>query len=443
MITQNLKSDFIFTLAEKYDIQFNAEKGFVFLDEAYEGFKNEYISLANSRDTHLINYLKSTPNFYRTFLPYDENVFRTAFQIQWYYDEIIIYDPIIFQLQIPDESNIENKKHRLVRFLKFLNAFRESITEGFIIFANYDSLKNQQQEANNEKIQLLVQDNDVRDQLDTLVKVFKMETTQGKAIGNFNVRSFYRSKSTFFPVMNTPQQDENGMFYVDYDFVGSTHSLLSLEEIKKLNIYERVYKEYTNDYKKEVSEILNHLIVGALINAPVLYSRSVDAIVMNKLGEVISANNITNKSFEITLPFVDNISPEKLLELRLKIPSAFLDFRNTMVELIFELQKQKIEGQIFEVKVQQKINPMLKKLDAEMKTSIQKAKIQGIITPAISAIGAFALWKLGFDISKLTSILFGGTGVATEMNVIIKRLEDINNAKANPLYFLWKVKNSK
>jgi hypothetical protein len=78
------------------------------------------------------------------------------------------------------------------------------------------------------------------------------------------------------------------------------------------------------------------------------------------------------------------------------MPNAFLEFRNLMFDIIYDYKKSEVEPEILEIKIQQKINPLLRKLDAEMNNSLTKAKIIDAGLPLVSGIGA-----LGFGISVL------------------------------------------
>jgi len=99
-------SDFIFALSEKYKISLDPTKHAEFSDEQYYGFCDEYISQCENRDRTLKQHLIDTPNLFRTFLPWREYVFDTVLQTQWYYDELIIYDPVYLKFKILDQVTL-------------------------------------------------------------------------------------------------------------------------------------------------------------------------------------------------------------------------------------------------------------------------------------------------------------------------------------------------
>ena len=132
-------SNFIFPLADKYRIPIDNLNPAEFSDETYFGFCQEYIDQARTRDINLKLHLHNKPNLFRAFLPWRDYIFNTVFQLQWYYDELVIYDPIIFEISHFKTGNIEDDKRKLRELLVFLNSLKESINGGFLLFASYDT----------------------------------------------------------------------------------------------------------------------------------------------------------------------------------------------------------------------------------------------------------------------------------------------------------------
>lgn len=196
------------------------------------------------------------------------------------------------------------------------------------------------------------------------------------------------------------------------------------------------------EYPIEFIEILHYLRIGTELNSPVLFDRKLDELVLANIESFEKEKTSINVDsyYKLTLPFVDGIPPERLLDLRTNMPNAFLDFRNSMFEIIFDLQKNGFQKEIFELKIHQRVNPLLSKLDTEMKNSLLKAKVLGIGVPIVSGLGAWGLWQVGVDASKIASLILGGAGIPAEMKVITDRLVDRNTSKLNPFYYLWKAK---
>ncbi len=438
-------SSFIFLLAEKYQISIDNLNQAEFSDESFLGFCKDYIEKSKVRDKDLKIHLTEKPNLFRTFLPWRENIFNTVLQLQWYYDELVIYDPIIFEINNFKTGNIEEDKSRLRQLLFFLNSLKESINEGFLLFGSYDTFVTTNKRSEENKFEALLSIPEIRNECDKLVQVYKMESTEGTKKSYFNVRSYYRNKQVMFTVVKDFEKIKTDEGYgIWFDLVGSNYTPLSIEDAKKEGFYDRAYDGFKEDYPFEIREILNYIDVGSNIKTPVLFDRKLDEYVLSN----ITPNNEVIKSkgtdyLKLFLPFVNGIPPERLFAIRTTMPNAFLDFRNLMFEVIYDYEKSGVEPEILELKIQQKINPLLRKLDAEMKNSLTKAKIIGIGLPLVSGMGALGLWHFGIDISKLTTLVLGSVNVAGEFTAFTNYFTEQRTGKSHSLYYLWEAQRSK
>lgn len=438
-MTIQYSSNFIFSLADKYLIPINNLNPAEFSDEAYNSFCKEYIEQSKTRDANLKVHLNETPNLFRTFLPWREYIFNTVFQLQWYYDELVIYDPIVFEINHFKTGNIEQDKSRLRELLFFLNSLKESINGGFLLFGSYDTFVTTNKALEENKFERLLSVPEVRGECDKLVQVYKMISTEGDKNSYFNVRGYYRNKQVMFTVVKDFEKIKTEEGYgVWFDLVGSNYVPLSVEDTKNEGFYDRAYDGFKEEYAFEIREILNYIDVGSNIKTPVLFDRKLDEYVLSN----ITLNDKVLKSkasdyLKLILPFVNGIPPERLFDIRTTMPNAFLDFRNLMFEIIYDYEKSGVESDILELKIQQKINPLLRKFDAEMKNSLTKAKIIGAGLPLVSGIGALGLWHFGVDISKFTTLLLGGVNVAAEFTALTNYLTEQRTGKANSLYYLW------
>ena len=444
-MSNQYSSNFIFSLANKYHIFIDSLNSAEFSDETYLGFCKEYIEHSKTRDVNLKLHLNDKPNLFRTFLPWRAYIFNTVFQLQWYYDELVIYDPIVFEINHFKTDNIEEDKNRLRQLLFFLNSLKESIDEGFLLFGSYDTFVTANKTLEENKFETLLSVAEVRNECDKLVQVYKMVSTEGLENSYFNVRSYYRNKQVMFTVVKDFEKIRTEEGYgVWFDLVGSNYIPLSIEDTKKEGFYDRAYDGFKEEYGFEIREILNYIDVGSNIKTHVLFDRKLDEYVLANIA--LNENLATSKAsdyLKLILPFVNGVPPEKLFDIRTTMPNAFLDFRNLMFEIIYDYEKSGIESGILELKIQQKINPLLRKLDAEMKNSLTKAKIIGAGLPLVSGIGALGLWHFGVDITKFTTLLLGGVNVAAEFTAVTNYLTEQRTGKSNSLYYLWEAQRSK
>lgn len=439
-----IKSAFIFELANKHGIDFSSNQPFEFTDEHYDKFCNEYMQKVNDRDVHLVDYLTTNPKLFRTFLPWRHSLFYTILQMLWYYDEIIVYDPIVFEITHFKEQNNEENKYKLINLLRALNRFKDSIESGFLLFAGYQTVQDHKIDGPSVNANGLIGNQDIRHELDKLVAVSKMESKANGETTDYTIRSWYRGQQSLLPIIKSPDNLEpnaDGMYSWTFDLVGSNYTPISIDEINEVGAYSKVYDNYAKLYPLEIKEILDYLFIGKGLSTAVQFDRKLDELVLQNLQLV--DNDIANKPqtfYELSLPTVDGIPPERLLELRHQMPNAFLDFRNQMFEIILELHKEGADQRILETKLQQKVNPIVRSLDVEINNSLRKAKILGTGVPIVSAVGAWGLWQAGVDITQLQNILLGGLSVSAGLKILIDRMNERDKSQINPFYYLWKVK---
>jgi len=441
----NFTSDFIFSLADKYQIPMDNNKPAEFLDDSYFGFCKEYIEQCKIRDINLKQHLTEKPKLFRTFLPWRPYIFDTIFQTQWYYDELIIYDPIFFEINHFKSGNNEQDKEKLRQLLTFLFSLKYSINEGFLLFGSYDTFSTTNKQLEENKFETLLSVPEVRKECDNLVQVFKMVSADGNEKSYFQVRSYYRNKQTFFPVIQDFEKikSEQG-FGITYDLVGSNYIPLTVEETKQGGFYERTYDGFKEDYPLEIREVLNYIDVGSNIKTPILFNRKLDELILSNISQqdkIIKSK--ANDYYKLFLPFVHGIPADRLFEIRTQMPTVFVDFRNLMFEIVYDFEKSGTETEVLELKIQQKINPLLRKLETEMKNSVTKAKLISLGVPLATGVGALGLWSSGIDISKYSTLLIGGFNLASEITALTNYLTEQRTGKSNSVYYLWKVRNEK
>ena len=443
-MTDNYTSDFIFSLAEKYDIPFKHDKPSEILDESFDGFCKEYIEVVKNRDKNLKNYLLNKPRIFRTFLPWNPYVFNTIFQIQWYYDELIIYDPIVIEIQNFNNENKEEDKNNLRELIAFLNIFNDNISSGFLLFGSYDSFPTNSPDISTNNLESLVDLPEIREELDKLVHISKMEKYNGKDVVDFTIRTYYRGKYAFCTIIKEPDNqtpDSDGLYSWSIDLTGKRYVPTTVDEIKSMDAYDKVFNKIKNEYPNEISETLNYLTVGKSINTPVLFNRKLDELIVSNLPDIDKKNIKTEASnyYRLTLPFVNGIPAQHLFDIRNNMPNAFIDFRNTMFEIIYDLQQSDYEPELLELKLQQKVNPIVQKLEVEMKNSLSKSSVLGLGIPLASGLGALGFNQMGIDVPGLAGMIFGGLNISAELKVLIDHLTKKNELKTNPFYYLWKV----
>jgi hypothetical protein len=438
-MTKDYTSEFIFSLADKYGVDYVTSKPCQTTDEEYDSFCQEYSVLSKKRDVALKKHLISNPKNVRTFLPWRPYIIDTVFQTQWYYDEVVIYDPIYFHInQFKEDDPIKNKEN-LRYILNAFKALRESISEGFLLFASYESFTESTKSLTENNFESLLSIKEVQEELTTLPRWYRLENPPGSEKPYYSIRAYYRNKQTFFTVVTDYEKIKNpdGTAGIEFNFMAD-HTELGLEHIKQAGIFDRCFDSFKVDYPYEIKETLRYLEIAPSIKTPVLFNRRLDELIVASVSQdIIIPTSRANNNYSLFLPYVDGIPMERLLEIRMKMPDAFLDFRSAMFDLIYEIQKGTSEQELIELKIRQKVNPILKSLDAEMKNTVSKAKIMSLGVPLASGIGSLGLLSFGIDPSKYASVLLGGIGVV-EVTALANYIIESRKNQSSDFYFLWK-----
>ena len=117
----------MFTIASECGLPVKIDDVWPVSDDAFLLFKTRYLEWSNERDRHLRNYLSTSSQLFRVYVPYNERVFHLASQIVWYLDEIIIRDPLRLVAEKP-HGDIENDKIEAIQLLQFLSQFHSALS---------------------------------------------------------------------------------------------------------------------------------------------------------------------------------------------------------------------------------------------------------------------------------------------------------------------------
>ena len=105
------RSSHIFTLASEVGIPLTINEVDVPGDDAFKRFSERYRAWASQRDDSLISHLLRTPTLFRSYLPFSRRVFAVAYQVVWYFDELVVRDPVLSKVdQLDRDLNDVTKK---------------------------------------------------------------------------------------------------------------------------------------------------------------------------------------------------------------------------------------------------------------------------------------------------------------------------------------------
>jgi len=439
------KSSFIFDLTDEFQIFSLSGTANEFTDEAFNLFCDKYKSLSKQRDTALFQYLNSTPNLFRTHLPHSKWALAVAFSVVWYYDELIVSDPVL-QLINSDKSTPEQKKYNLQQLLTFLKSCRESIDGGFLLFSgdNLTPDKTGLFETESNSLVNVPQVLDAFEQISMMVKkpspinenladnLMQLEIMYDGLWGEIRTMGMYIPPHVF-----NANKLSNGVMYD----LTTPYQRLTKEELLSFDKADML-KSLKREYSKDISIVLETITNAQRLNSPVLFYRDADCVAAKNYA---TSNNkqvvdlLTDTTiYDCLVPYVEGIPAERLFDVRNQVPEAFKDFRAFLFELVMKAMKSTDNPAEFKFKVDNEINALMRKLNVEMKNAKNKWRFQGIAAPLVMLTGSLTLLSSGIDYSKLLSTFLGSGGLIQSLNTWNNVSADENKSSLNPVYFLWK-----
>src|ERR1051325_4341591 len=105
------------------------------LDETtFNEFAVKYIEYCELREVELSNYLREE-NYYRTFLPLSAYTASTIPHLVWYYDEILLPDPLLHSLTDPSYRS-KARQVFAAQAISFLQDIQSSIKSRYVLLTD-------------------------------------------------------------------------------------------------------------------------------------------------------------------------------------------------------------------------------------------------------------------------------------------------------------------
>lgn len=435
------KSTFLFDLIDEFEIFSLSGDPNVFTDEAYNLFGEKYKTLSNQRDTSLFNYLKSTPNLFRTHIPHSKWTIAVSFHVVWYYDELIVCDPVL-QLIKSDIGDNEQKKHNLQELLSFLKKCKDSIDGGYLLFAG-DNIFPSQTGAFENDSKLLAELPQVLDAYEQYcIMVQKPSPINNNPSDNLTQLEIHydglwgnmRTMGVYIPphVLNSNKLTNE----VTFDFM-TPYQRLTREELVSFN-KEDMLTSLKHEYSKDISVVLEAIANAQRFDTPILFYRNSDCVAAQNYSTQ-NKNLVANTTvYDCLVPYVENIPAERLFEIRNNIPTAFTDFRAYLYDIVVRTMKSTDNPAEFKHRIDSEINSLMRKLNSEMENAKRKWTFHGVASPIVMLTGSLGLFSSGIDYSQLLSTLLGSGGLIQGLKTWSDIKSDRGKASLNPVYFLWK-----
>jgi hypothetical protein len=443
------KSNFIFDLANEFEILNRSGEPNEFTDEAFEAFYKKYKEVSELRDYALSHYLQSTPKLFRCHIPFSKWAIPIMTQVVWYYDEIVVNDPLL-EIMRSEKLALEKKKHDIQDVIRFLRSFRESLDGGYVLFGGDKILPCNTgsfiQESESivgvaevskafEEISLImkkpspINDNQEDDmtQLEVMYNGFWTET---RSMGMYIPQHLIDSGKLGNEIM--------------YDFTRG-YKRISKEDLFAFG-KESMFQTLVREYRKDIEIVLETIANAQRFNAPVLFYRDADTVVAKNyaLQHSLPDQKLTADQtvYKFSLPYVNGIPPERLFDLKIKIPNAFRDFRSLLYNIVQETMKATSDPAEIKYRIEQEVQSHLRKLQVEMSSANTKALFHGLAIPTAVLAGSLGLISSGINYAELAVAATSSGALSKGLHALSNLITDKKAGTLNPTYFLWKVQQS-
>ncbi len=426
----------IFTIASECGLPFRVDDVWPVSDDAFLSFKTRYLEWSNERDRHLREYLSTSSQLFRVYVPYNERVFHLASQIVWYLDEIIIRDPLRTIAEKP-QGDIEYDKVEAIQLLQFLYRFHSALSNGYILFAGPQVLESPDSHVYSTIAKSLLELPEIHSALQQSTyygcttrkdsggrdtALFQLKLDSGGIIG-WGHLTIGGAKSVSAPAIR----------------LGETLPPATFEDVQKVVSLDLNQMMRGSDIT-EIERTLALVDTASDLGAAIIFDRQLDQLILENAGVKLSDQKqvATCGVLDVSLPFIKGIPPERIADIREKMPMAFLDFRAKLRNIVSEGLKSGIAARDeLQRYVQEQVAPNLNLIDSEINGSLKKAKILYLGCPLLSGFGILTGAILSAPVAALIGV--GVVGAFTAVKAFADDQETKEKAKGHPFYFLWRI----
>ncbi len=431
----------MFQLARDAGIPLDPGEEDVLEDQVLLQFCERWKSWAKKRDQAVQMHLGSSGSCFRSYLPYNSRTFRVAYETLWYFDELIVSDPLetVICSVNPDEDDYEQKKQTLRETIQLLHRFRQALESGYLLLVGRSFLVNLGEEGSVATAALL-RDPSVVAHLDQTVRYGLRKGTTPDGRDYWVYEADVDSGGLIGMTLEKPQAGDS----IPLPKVGKPLPRATLEEIRQ-EFGEEQLTKVRDLYPREVERTLRNIVTAHSFSAAALFDRPVDATILARAALPKGSACKTTRAIaqlNLVLPFLKDVPPDRLLELRDNMPDAFREFRATVAEIVERVCRENPDGAAEALPniADRDVLGAIRRLELEMKAIGKKTRLLGCGLSTILTVGSLIGASLGVD---AVAFLAGITGAATSViGAGAHSVEGRTRAKGSPYYFLWRARQN-
>lgn len=356
-------------------------------DDGLRWFGESYRAYRIEADAALSPVLRSSQTPFRGVVPYDGRSFVVAKQLFWYFDQLIVRDPVFSLLaeQPRDLEDVRRRKAELCQLLGVMRHLRPAIDSGYIVLTALQTEPPAESGVDDLAVARLLEQDEVVTALSAAVS-YRLGDV--RPIPGGDVRPYRAGLRWNFIAGGRVRTRHAGPFSLP---ISPFEDLPPVEPAEGL-VVERAASPESEDRFAAV------------------------------------------RAFNASLPFVEGVSPEVLVRLRHELPDSFQAFRGRMLHGVREASLAGSERGLRSL--ERELSEMNRSLSAEMTAIVRKLKV-GLGAPAlVSAVAGIGVF-LSSPASVPIATLLGASTLAAGVQLSDYAAASAR-ARANPAYFIWK-----
>jgi hypothetical protein len=418
----------LFDIAEEVGIRLQPGIDEPLQDEQYEAFCGRYRSWAQQRDVLLREHLARGSQLFRVLLPYTNRAFGVAYQLQWYFDEMLIRDPVGVLLENqPGDHQLEDRKVRLRQLIQVLAQFLPALKAGHLLLYGQGA-RDEPPKIEGERLEELAAQPEIQKALMEAIR-WGLEPRTAEDGREWLVFQAWLDTAGAFGWHTKALQ---GQATSPAIVVGETLRQVSRDEIERVLGADTVQR--TKDlFPAEINGTLRNLAVASSMSATPLFDRLVDGLIIEAASNIPQGAFTQIGALNVALPYLEGVSPDALVQLRQDDPEAFAEFRLLMNDLVRRAQSGMLTEPL-EQAAAREILPHLRKLEGEFEALKRTRRYAAVLGLAAIAGGVLA----GVVLAPVAGAV-AAVGVPAAAS-LLGSLEREGGLVSNPFYWLWRAR---
>jgi hypothetical protein len=418
----------LFAIAEEVGIPLRPGTDEPLQEQQYEAFCEKYRSWAHQRDILLKEHLGRTRQTFRTLIPRTPRAHGVAYQVQWYFDEILIRDPVgLLVEQEPKDQQLEDRKIQLCQTIQGLASFLPAIRAGYLVLYGQGA-REQPSEIDPQRLEDLAARPEIAKALTAAIRWgLELRTADDGRQWDVFQADLDVAKSYGWHVTE-PQGGTTSPAIR----VGEKLSEVSPQEVERV-LGAKTVEQASGLFPTEIEGTLHNYAVATSMSAIPLFDRQVDGVIIESASNIPEGAFTPVRALNLTLPYLEGVSADALIELRQDDPEAFAEFRLLMNDLVRRAQTGRLTEPL-EQAAAREILPHLRKLEGEFEALKRTRRYAAVLGLAAIVGGGLA----GVLLAPVAAP-FAAVAVPAAAS-LLGSFEKEGALVTNPFYWLWRAR---